>query len=614
MGSEYIGPLPDPDKQPPVPRKIQFVAPKNEPAHDSGEDTQPRPAVRPDRSPASQEDAQEPSYREHVSGQLFVVPSDAPYFRQAYQPYGQRAPQPPQPPQPYGQVPQASPPTQGPQGAQPYQSYGPPQAAQQQAPQAPGMHPAYPGRPPSVPPQPQAYPAYPPAHGYYGYMPQQGGYPGYYPYPQYPYYPYYSSPPYAYGWYPPQPKRDGYLLGVSIAAFIGSIFAVLGGMISAGLLLLLTMVPTTSERLASQQFSGMILLTALALAGLGGGSFSLYHSIRSLFLKKPSIPFKLPWFGIFLALYILVVAAGFLVSGNQRIAVNSPVTILLIVLSGILPALIILSLAVRRVRAKGAAWSTSWRRFTLAIVSGATSAVLLATIFEFVLEIIASTGLHINALSIDNPDMQMPHNGQLLLFLFLLVSVIAPLVEETVKPLAAVVLVGRMRSAAEAFVLGLSCGIGFDIIETLGYISQGYHQWLNTAIERSAAGLLHGFGAGMVTLGWYYLTHRNSARHRILLGLGCGLYAILQHAIWNGSFGLQLLPAPIGPFLDSGTIAIGSYSMPGLMIVYIVETILMLVFFLFVTGKLRGKNATPDTGPGELQAQSVSRVPAPARV
>ena len=92
---------------------------------------------------------------------------------------------------------------------------------------------------------------------------------------------------------------------------------------------------------------------------------------------------------------------------------------------------------------------------------------------------------------------------------------IAPVVEEAVKPLAVVALIGRIRGAAEAFVLGLACGVGFDMVETSGYIGTGYHDWLNVALVRSGSSLLHGFGAAMVALGWYYLTH--AKRHRLLL-------------------------------------------------------------------------------------------------
>jgi RsiW-degrading membrane proteinase PrsW (M82 family) len=504
VGSEYIGPVPDPRLSPPQ-------TPPSEHRDDSA--------------------TQEPAYREHVTGGLVLHPADAPYFRPAYPPNGQH----------------------------PYY-----------------YHPAPYG----------AYPFYPNYAGYYGYP----GYPPYhYPYPYY--YPYPAPPA--------RPKRDGYLLGVSIASFICSILVLLGGAVSLMLLALVTLVPASQTTGADQLFSSDVLFTALGVAGIVGGGFSLYHSIRSLFLKKPSGEFKLPWFWLFLVLYIaLLVLAGFMASSGNAVS-DPPLTILLIALAGILPALTILALALRRLHfPRNAPWPTTWRRFTLAIVSGATVAILLASIFELVLTAVLAVSLGItNLTSIDNPNAPIPNDPRAIMFLLVLVSVIAPLVEETVKPLAVVVLIGRIRSAAEAFILGMSCGIGFDLIETSGYISMGYKDWLDVALQRSTAGLLHGLGAGMVALGWYLLTHRQERRHSVLLALCCWAYAILQHALWNGSFVLQLLPAPVGPYLSNGNLHLGPLNLPSFIIVYVIASVIMLVFLFFVTGKLRGKSSPPAAPP-----------------
>jgi nitric oxide reductase large subunit len=113
----------------------------------------------------------------------------------------------------------------------------------------------------------------------------------------------------------------------------------------------------------------------------------------------------------------------------------------------------------------------------------------------------------------------------------------------------------------------------------------------------------------MVALGWYYLTHPKASQHRYLLGFGCMLYAVLQHAIWNGSFGLQLLPAPIGPYLVNGVIGSGAFAFPSFLLVYVVESILMLTFFFFVTGKIRKHNTlTPPTAT-QSERQSASATP-----
>jgi hypothetical protein len=487
----------------------------------------------------------EPSYREHVSGNLVLDPAEAPRFRPVYPPYPNYYQHPPQ----HYPVP-----------APPY---------------------------PNQPVYPAPYPGYanqPPANGYRP--------PYYYPYPGYPgYYGYYGYAPYP--WQPMPPPRDGYLLGIGIAAFVGSLLVLLGGFICVFILAILLLSPERSTMPARAYFSSIVMFTALSTACLVGGSFSLYHSIRSLFFRKPSAAFKLPSFWLFLALYIVVATIGTALSIGKASISNIPFTIFLIALSGILPALTILALGMRRAgNPKKRSWPTTWRRFTLAIVSGATSAILLASILELILSLVIGRGLGISAFALDNPNQSVLQNPNMITFMILLLSVIAPLVEETVKPLAAIALIGRIGSAAEAFVLGLACGIGFDLIETSGYISQGYQSWLKVALERSPAGLLHGFGAAMVTLGWYYLTHKQSARHRFLLGFGCILYAIVQHAVWNGTFLLALLPAPIGPFIDHGTIPLGSFSFGGDLVPYMVLSVLMIAFFVYVSGKLRERQST----------------------
>src|SRR5207302_366764 len=174
-------------------------------------------------------------------------------------------------------------------------------------------------------------------------------------------------------------------------------------------------------------------------------------------------------------------------------------------------------------------------------------------------------------------------------------------VEETVKPLAIAFFIRRMHSAAEAFVLGMGAGLGFAMVETVGYIGSGYHSWLEVAIERSGAGLLHGFGAAMVALGWYYLIH--AKKRRLLLALACWLYAVLQHALWNGSWGLSLLPGPVGNFFNTATVTFGSFSLPDYEIVNIVEALFMLAFFIYMTGRLRTKTPSPSSSSSQSSAE-----------
>ena len=572
MGFEYIGPLPNPDAQP-------QDAPARQPLAKGDEDTQPR---RQKQASDSNGNTVEPSYREHSSSSTSLPPL-TPSFYPPDLSYQQQLGTQPQLPVP---------------SSLGWQSYQPPPAAQSQ--QQP-----YPAMPTS--PSPSA--GYPPVMQYsYGYAQvAPSAYPGYNSS-----WPPYS--PYPQVWQPPRPKRDGYQLSIAIISIICSGLVMLAGLFCGFILLILAVgSPALSHLGPTELFSSTVIFTMLTIIGLVGGSSSLYHSIRAL-LRKQSKPFKLPWSWLFLVFYVILLAIGFTIGSTPQVLANQPLKIFLIVLSGIFPALTFLALAMRRIHyPQLAPWPTTWRRFTLAIVSGGTVTIVLTVIFELVLTQLAGTAFGVHTSIIDNLNMPVPHNPQELLFSLVLVSVIAPIVEECVKPLAVVVIIGRLHSAAEAFILGFACGIGFDLIETSGYISLGDSRpWIDTALERSTAGLLHGFGAGMVALGCYYLTRRNSINNRrILIGLGCIAYAIIQHAIWNGAFLFALLPAPIGPFLENGTIGIGSYVMQGIVLAYIVESLLMFAFFLFVIGKLRPQSPKATRQRNQTSARAVNTPPIP---
>lgn len=510
---------------------------------------------------------------------LPAYPSEASRFQPAAPPY---------PPFPDYRAPGQAGAQQGTQGqnyppAPSYQGYagsGANYGGSRAYPQNPG-HPGNPGY--------QSYPGYqpyPPMNGYAA--------PGYYPYAYAPY-------PYAYGWQPPKPKRDGYLFGIGIAAFVCSILTVLVGLGCLFLLGLLFVVPNASVQFSSF-FASAMFFGALAAIGIIGGGFGIYHSVRSAFLKKPSRAFALPWFWLFLLLYLGVLGIGFLLHAQGKDTTWLGLTIPLILLAGIFPALTILALGVRRLHwrhrdPKAAYWPTTWRRAVLALISGGTLSIGIAILLEFVLEILVLRTQSFNPLTcVNQPNLPGCQNPSAYNVILILVALIAPIVEETVKPLAVILLIGRVRSAAEAFALGLLCGIGFDLIETTGYISTGYNDWLNVAVIRSGAGLLHGFGAGMVALGWYIATHPEKGRvaRGILLGSACWLYAVLQHAFWNGSFGLTLLPAPIGPFFANSNLSLGPISLAGYEVVNVIEMILMLAFFVWITGRIRKKSPPPE--------------------
>src|SRR5438128_9180602 len=97
--------------------------------------------------------------------------------------------------------------------------------------------------------------------------------------------------------------------------------------------------------------------------------------MRGLIIKH-SASLSLPWFWLFIIPYLLVIGIGYTLRANRQEVAIPSLTAFLIILAAIFPALTLLALGVRRLRSPE--WNTSWRRFTLAVTSGATLGIGLA--------------------------------------------------------------------------------------------------------------------------------------------------------------------------------------------------------------------------------------------
>src|SRR5260221_14521208 len=87
-------------------------------------------------------------------------------------------------------------------------------------------------------------------------------------------------------WQPPIPKRNGFYLATSIIALVGSILAIFGGLASGVILSLFFIGINASTSVSSitdaQIFAAVMTFTSFILAGLVGGGFGTYHSIRAI--------------------------------------------------------------------------------------------------------------------------------------------------------------------------------------------------------------------------------------------------------------------------------------------------------------------------------------------
>jgi RsiW-degrading membrane proteinase PrsW (M82 family) len=377
--------------------------------------------------------------------------------------------------------------------------------------------------------------------------------------------------------------------------------------IVGGLLLLLVVVVAA----ANGSGDNLDILTTFAGFTLGpilGGILAIVYGISRV-MKRTSPPPSLPSALTMLALTIIAFGAAvvlwhFYTSPGLAFAVLP-----LALLSGFLPALTILAFGVQRLGA-----ATTRRHLWLSLFFGATMAPLFALIFEGIASVLIALGFTIARQNlspgISDITTTAPRDAADVLFMLLILSVVAPLVEEGLKPLGVVIIARRVRSPAEAFLLGLAAGIGFDMVETIGYIGMGQADWISIAIQRIGAGLLHGVGAAMAALGWYYLINGKGVPRRWLKGFGGLAYAVLQHGIFNGSNLLGLVPGPVGDLMNK-TLYVGRLPLDGGMILFLFYYAVILGVLIYMTGRLRrdlnkpAGTATVPSGAAPLTAGSV---------
>ena len=141
-------------------------------------------------------------------------------------------------------------------------------------------------------------------------------------------------------------------------------------------------------------------------------------------------------------------------------------------------------------------------------------------------------------LRVDPALVDVLTNPWALIFLVEL-ALVAPIAEETLKPLAA--WLGRPESRGEAFVLGAAAGAGFAAVENLIYATGwfwSYEWFLPIAVLRSSGAALHLLGAGLISVALYERRHRMEGR--VSVGAMWGI-AVGIHALWNGSIAVAII-------------------------------------------------------------------------
>jgi hypothetical protein len=130
-------------------------------------------------------------------------------------------------------------------------------------------------------------------------------------------------------------------------------------------------------------------------------------------------------------------------------------------------------------------------------------------------------------------------NPLVLVLALLFTAVVAPILEETLKPIALWFLGKRLSSPAEGFALGALCGAGFALLEgTLA--ASGMAEMLGIGVTvRMASSLMHITASGI--MGWGIA----SAVCEKLYGRLAGAFILSTsiHGLWNGSVVLAVFGA-----------------------------------------------------------------------
>jgi RsiW-degrading membrane proteinase PrsW (M82 family) len=253
------------------------------------------------------------------------------------------------------------------------------------------------------------------------------------------------------------------------------------------------------------------------------------------------------------------------------------------ILAAALPPLVALAIAAQRLPG-----ITSWRRIMAGIVSGSLLSTHLAVLLTAGVSLVAyalivplrDTWAHV----ISSTKLEHLFYSPALIWTIIAVVVVAPVVEELTKPLGAIILAKRLRSPAEAFLVGMAGGVGFAILENMLYEGSGIEVWGGIAAIRAIGGVLHPLNAGLVAMGWYAVRNGEPGAWRRLAGY-YGL-AVGAHALWNG--GLTVLFAGIGARYfgtQSWTVNIYGLGQPAAVVLFMLIEAAMLWRLLFAVTK-----------------------------
>jgi RsiW-degrading membrane proteinase PrsW (M82 family) len=286
--------------------------------------------------------------------------------------------------------------------------------------------------------------------------------------------------------------------------------------------------------------SDVAVVTLLAVT-VGGGGSSLYHGLQSK-AKQPSRALRLPPLWALAGAFALLLAFGL---GAQRSSTGAfllfPVPLIVVCLIPPVGVLVWMM--------EDQSGTLTWRRATVAFVAGATVCVPLAWMVELALPgtvLWLATDLAQPLLGaarellegLAGPEVASALTSPGFLVALVGLGLVAPFVEELVKPLVTLPLLRLLKNPREALLLGAVAGAGFAALENVVYAAAGLPIWAGILVLRALGAAVHPLCAGLVTVGWFRVLQRVPGAGRRWLGSYGS--AVGVHALWNAGSVLLL--------------------------------------------------------------------------
>ena len=173
-------------------------------------------------------------------------------------------------------------------------------------------------------------------------------------------------------------------------------------------------------------------------------------------------------------------------------------------------------------------------------------------------------------------------NPIVLIILFLLLGVVTPLIEETIKPAIVWLMAKRLQRPSQGFALGVLSGAGFALVESLLASSSPGQGWGQLLVARAGGGLMHIFGSGL--MGWGIASAWQGKRARLV---GTYVISVMVHGIWN-SAAILIEVGSLQPYLKASgfSTSLDSFSFAGTTVL-ILLVLIILPALILINRKLR---------------------------